>query len=110
MFQEIHQAESHRWQPGPYPGVELKLLRKDPVTGGITALRKFAAGVTVPAHVHPLANETAYVLAGEWEESGTVYGPGTCFFAPRGERHGPHHARTEVVSLTFFDGPLTVAN
>jgi quercetin dioxygenase-like cupin family protein len=72
-------------------------------------LRKFAAGVTVPAHAHPLANETAYVLGGEWEESGTTYGPGTCFFAPRGERHGPHVARTEVVSLTVFDGPLTVA-
>ena len=25
------------------------------------------------------------------------------------ERHGPHVARTEVVSLTVFDGPLTVA-
>jgi hypothetical protein len=24
-------------------------------------------------------------------------------------RHGPHIARTEVISLTTFDGPLTVA-
>jgi len=23
-------------------------------------------------------------------------------------RHGPHHAKTEVLSLTLFDGPLTV--
>jgi hypothetical protein len=27
-----------------------------------------------------------------------------------GERkHGPHITRTEVISLTIFDGPLTVA-
>lgn len=109
MFQEHQHADHLPWQPGPYAGVELKLLRKDPLTGGVTVLRKFAAGVTVPAHVHPLANETAYVLAGEWDEDGVVHGPGTCFFAPRGERHGPHHARTEVISLTIFDGPLTVA-
>ncbi len=109
MFQELQHTDHIPWQPGPYAGVELKLLRKDPLTGGVTVLRKFTAGVTVPAHVHPLANETAYVLAGEWEEDGVVHGPGTCFFAPRGERHGPHHARTEVISLTIFDGPLTVA-
>jgi len=108
MFQEISQASQAEWKPGPYPGVELKLLRRDPATGGVTVLRKFAAGITVPAHVHPLANETAYVLSGEWVEEGVTHGPGTCFFAPRGERHGPHNARTEVISLTIFDGPLTV--
>ena len=30
------------------------------------------------------------------------------FFAPKGMRHGPHNARTEVISLTSFDGPLAV--
>jgi hypothetical protein len=30
------------------------------------------------------------------------------FYALRSEAHGPHVARTEVVSLTVFDGPLTV--
>ena len=109
MFQYVALAEDKPWQPGPYPGVELKLLHRNPDTGGVAVLRKFAAGVTVPAHVHPLANETAYVLSGEWEEEGVTHSPGTCFFAPKGERHGPHVARTEVLSLTVFDGPLTVA-
>jgi len=97
------------WQPGPYAGVELKVLHRDEKTGGVVVLRKFHAGITVPAHVHPLANEHAYVLSGEWEESGVTYGPGAFFHAPKGERHGPHTARTEVLSLTIFDGPLTVA-
>ena len=109
MFQHVALAEDKPWQPGPYAGVELKLLHRNPATGGVTVLRKFAPGVTVPAHVHPLANETAYVLSGEWEEEGVTYGPGSCFFAPKGEGHGPHVARVEVVSLTIFDGPLTVA-
>ena len=108
MFQFISLASDKAWQPGPYAGVELKVLHKDEVTGGVTVLRKFAAGLTVPAHIHPQANEFAYIVSGEWEEAGVVYGPGTFFHAPKGEQHGPHVARTEVVSLTWFDGELTV--
>jgi quercetin dioxygenase-like cupin family protein len=109
MFQYIKLAEQVSWQPGPYPGVELKILHKNDATGGVTILRRFAGGATIPAHTHPLANEFAYVLSGEWEESGVTYKPGSFFFAPKGEKHGPHVARTEVISLTVFDGPLTVS-
>ena len=109
MFQYTAVAKDKAWQPGPYPGVELLVLQKNETTGRVTVLRKFHAGVTVPAHTHPLANESAYVLSGEWEESGAVYSTGAFFFAPKGVKHGPHHAKTEVISLTVFDGPLTVA-
>ena len=108
MFPYVALSEDMTWQPGPYPGVELLVLHKNPATGGVTVLRKFNAGVTVPAHVHPEANESAYILSGEWEESGVTYSAGTFFFAPKGARHGPHVATTEVISLTVFDGPLTV--
>ena len=110
MFQYTTVPGEKSWQPGPYAGVELMPLHKNEATGGVTVLRKFHAGVTVPAHIHPQANETVYILSGEWEESGTVYKAGTFFFAPKGQAHGPHVARTEVVSLTIFDGPLTVVN
>lgn len=109
MFPYTALAAEKPWQPGPYPGVEVLILHRHEATGGVTILRKFHAGVTIPAHIHPLANETAYVLAGEWEESGITHTAGTCFFAPRGILHGPHVAKTEVLSLTVFDGPLTVA-
>ena len=108
MFQYIAQAADKLWQPGPYDGVELKLLYKDEATGAVTVLRKFAAGAIIPAHTHPLANEWAYVLSGEWEESEKLYTQGTLFHACKGERHGPHKANTEVISLTHFDGPMTV--
>ena len=108
MFPYVTLSQNGSWQPGPYPGVELMILHKNEATGGVTVLRKFAAGMVIPAHTHPLANESAYILSGEWEESGVVYTAGAFFFAPRGVQHGPHIAKTEVISLTIFDGPLTV--
>jgi len=108
MFPYTALSQDKTWQPGPYAGVELLVLHKNEATGGVTVLRKFKAGVTVPAHIHPEANESVYVLSGEWEESGAVYGHGAFLFAPKGVAHGPHVARTEVISLTMFDGPLTV--
>lgn len=108
MFQYATLAREKKWQSGPYDGVELLVLHKNEETGGMTVLRKFKAGTTIPAHIHPQTNEFAYVLSGEWVEEGIVYTEGSFFFAPRGELHGPHFAKTEVVSLTTFDGPLTI--
>jgi quercetin dioxygenase-like cupin family protein len=108
MFSCMTLASEKQWQPGPYDGVELLVLHKNESTGGVTVLRKFRKGVVVPAHVHPQANEFVYVLSGQWDESGTTYEKGAFFFAPKGAPHGPHLARTEVISLTMFDGPLTV--
>ena len=105
-------ARSASTRRGPAGSRPLSRARQPPhkneTTGGVTILRKFRAGLTVPAHIHPLANEYCYVLSGEWEESGAVYTTGAFFFAPKGVKHGPHHAKTEVISLTVFDGPLTV--
>ena len=109
MFPYVALAKDKAWQPGPYEGVELMMLHKNESTGGVVVLRKFKAGCMIPAHTHPDANEWAYVLSGEWEESDKTYTAGTLFFAPEGVRHGPHIAKTEVISLTIFDGPLTVA-
>ena len=81
MFPYLAQAADLPWQPGPYPGVELKFLHRHEPAGGVVVLRRFAAGVTVPAHIHPDANEWAWVLSGEWRESDVGYGPGTLFFA-----------------------------
>ena len=74
--QYIALAKDRTFQPGPYAGVELLILHKNraPVAWSFSAI---SAGVTVPAHVHPLANEHVYVLSGEWEESGIVYGAGS---------------------------------
>jgi quercetin dioxygenase-like cupin family protein len=108
MFPYIALADDKSWEPGPYPGVELKILHRNETTGGVVVLRKFHANQAIPAHTHPMANEWAWILSGEWEEGAVTYRAGTLFHAPREVRHGPHFARTEVISLTVFDGPLTV--
>jgi len=110
MFSYVALSKDKQWQPGPYPGRELNALHKNRQTRRRTVLRKFHAGMTIPAHIHPEANESVYVLSGEWEEAGVTHTTGAFFFAPRGSTHGPHVARTEVVSLTIFDGPLTVVS
>ena len=98
----INESEKD-WQVGPYEGVELKILRKDEATGGVTVLRKFHAGVTVPAHIHPEANETAYVLSGEWEAREWAHSPGyfasvqaNCFHSRRAYLHAPAHAAAPI--------------
>ncbi len=48
------------------------ILHKHESTGGLVVLRKLKAGYTIPAHTRPKANERAYVLSGEWEESSTT--------------------------------------
>src|SRR2546427_13269146 len=110
MFPYVVLAKDKVWQAGPYPGVELMVLHRNEQTGGVAVLRKFHAGVTVPAHIHPEANEFVYVLSGEWEEAGVTHTTGTFFFATRGVAPGPHVARTEAVSLTVFDGPMPVGS
>lgn len=110
MFPCTLPAEDRNWQPGPYPGVELILLNKDETTGALTVLRKFKAGTRVPAHTHPQADESVYVLEGQWGEEDVFYGPGTFFFVPKGQKHGPHFAHEDVISLTIFSGPLTVVD
>ena len=37
-----------------------------------------------------------------------IYTIGALFFGPKGTRPDPRIARTEVISLTIFDGPLTL--
>ena len=39
VFQYLTQADTKPWQPGPYAGVELKILHKNEATGGLVVLR-----------------------------------------------------------------------
>lgn len=72
MFPYVALTKDKEWQPGPYAGVELMVLHKNEITGGVVVLRKFKAGATIPAHTHPDANEWAYILSGEYEESDVI--------------------------------------
>ena len=112
MFPYVTFSKDKTWQPGPYAGVELMVLHKNEATGGVTVLRKFKAGITVPAHIHPQASEFVYVLSGEWEESGVTYAVGTLFFAPVAatffaDTFFQDDPGTKIVKATGFTSPFS---
>jgi anti-sigma factor ChrR (cupin superfamily) len=60
----IVRASETGWVRTPFPGVEVKRLFVDPVTGMITTLLKAAAGSIYPAHQHG-GLEQVYVVDGD---------------------------------------------
>ncbi|TQV70545.1 DUF4437 domain-containing protein [Exilibacterium tricleocarpae] len=72
----------------PVPGLFIKLLYRNPVTGFYTRLIKAKPGW----REHPLAHhpvfEEAYCLDGEFDYNFGTMAPGQYFFRPAGVRHG----------------------
>lgn len=94
------------WTPLDFPGVFMKTLRQDSRTGGMTVMTRMQPGATIPAHRHTRADETVYVLEGDFVEDGVAYGPGSFFAGSAGTVHGPHRTAGGCVLLTTFSGPL----
>jgi anti-sigma factor ChrR (cupin superfamily) len=53
------------WRALETPGVAIKVLRVDKATGESTALLRFDAGASFPAHNHPRGEEI-FVIAGDF--------------------------------------------
>jgi anti-sigma factor ChrR (cupin superfamily) len=75
-----------------------------------TACRRQAClpslGASISAHSHTRAEETVYVLEGDFVEDGVAYGAGSFFAGAAGIPHGPHRTVGGCVLLTTFSGPL----
>ncbi|HUI78550.1 MAG TPA: cupin domain-containing protein [Bryobacteraceae bacterium] len=52
------------WQKTPFPGIEIRRLFVDKVTGAVTSLLRVAAGAVYPAHRHG-GVEQVYVVDGD---------------------------------------------
>jgi len=92
--------------PLDFAGVSMKTLRSDEWTGGMTVMTRVAPGATIPAHSHTHADETVYVVDGDFIEDGTSYGPGSFFAGPAGTFHCPHRTSKGCVLLTTFSASL----
>jgi serralysin len=88
------------------PGVSLKVLYTDPVTGGEEVITHLDPGAVIPEHFHTYANESVYVLDGDFVENGVSYGPGTLLEGDAGTLHGPHTTVNGADVLTVFWGKL----
>jgi uncharacterized RmlC-like cupin family protein len=94
------------WTPLDMPGVSMKVLHKDGTTGAMAVLTRMDAGATIPAHFHTKADETVYVLAGDFVEDGVSHGPGSYFVGKAGVPHGPHQSVGGCTVLTHFSAEL----
>jgi quercetin dioxygenase-like cupin family protein len=94
------------WTPLQMRGVSMKVLHKDEATGAMAVLTRMNVGAMIPAHFHTRADETVYVLAGDFVEDGVSHGPGSYFVGKAGIPHGPHQMLGGCTVLTHFSAEL----
>jgi anti-sigma factor ChrR (cupin superfamily) len=108
MYQDSIHANEIGWQPARFPGVSLKILHGNPELGASVVLRKLEPNALIPKHYHAEAQETVYVLEGDFIEDEKPHGAGHVFFAKEGFPHGPHTTTKGCIVLTVFSDKLDV--
>ena len=106
MYDQKRHAPSIEWSPLDFSGVSMKPLWADPRTGGQTVMTRMEPGAEIPAHSHTAADETVFVVEGDFVEDGISYGPGSFFVGSVGTSHGPHRTHGGCVLLTTFSSTL----
>lgn len=106
MYSTIIDTTNLPWSPLDFPGVFMRVIHKDSQSGGMTVMTRLEPGATIPAHLHNKADETVFVVSGDFIEDETEHGPGSFFAAPAGVQHGPHRSRSGCMVITTFSAPL----
>lgn len=101
----VHERDVE-WAPLEMPGAFIRVLHKDEATGAMAVLTRMQPGARIPAHFHTLADETVYVLDGDFVEDGVSHGPGAYFVGKAGVPHGPHETVDGCTVLTHFSAEL----
>ncbi|MGN6573621.1 MAG: cupin domain-containing protein [Pseudolabrys sp.] len=105
MYQTIIDASTVHEQALDIDGVSIRVLHRSD-TGAMAVVTQMRAGATIPAHWHSKADETVYVLSGDFIEDGVAYGPGAYFVGAARTVHGPHTTKTGCTLLTHFSAEL----
>lgn len=90
--------EAIDWKPYPIPGVRYRALNVDTVKREVLMIVRAEPGVTYPTHRHS-ALEEMFMLEGELDFGGTVYGPGDYIRAECGSTHEESETRTGCMFL-----------
>jgi anti-sigma factor ChrR (cupin superfamily) len=106
MYQLKRPAEDTNWTALDFPGVSMKPLHTEESTGATTVLTRLAPGAIIPRHRHTSADETVYVIEGDFIEDDQSFGPGSFFAGKAGTDHGPHRSTRGCVVLTRFSAPI----
>src|SRR6266496_1312496 len=106
MYELKRPADEADWTALDVPGVAIKILHTDAATGASTVLTRIGPGAIIPQHRHTKADETVYVIEGDFVEDGQSYGPGSFFAGSAGTNHGPHSSTGGCIVLTRFSAAL----
>ncbi len=90
MYEIKRTGDEGDWTALDLPGVEIKVLHTDQSSGATTVLTRLQSGATIPRHRHSSADETVYVIEGDFIEDKRSFGPGSFFAGKAGTDHGPH--------------------
>jgi hypothetical protein len=95
------------WVPGPDPGLKIKLLWRDELTGAYTRLINADPGWTEKRREHHDCVEEVYMISGDMTMGalGTMTAGGY-IWRPPGIQHGPMHTRAGGLMFIRTDGPL----
>jgi anti-sigma factor ChrR (cupin superfamily) len=83
----ITRNDEGEWRP-LLPGIRIKTLHHDPVTGSQTTLWRVQPGAKVPAHRHS-QDEECLLIEGSIVQDGIEYVAGDYLLAQAGSRHTP---------------------
>ena len=106
MYQIQVRESDFGWTSLEVPGVQMKVLHKDESSGAMTVMTRMEAGAIIPAHWHTHADETVFVLDGDFLEDGVRYEPGAFFLGKARTTHGPHSSMNGCTVLTHFSADL----
>ena len=106
MYQHTSIVAEIAPQPLEFSGVSIRPLWSDAKTGALTVVTEMQPGAVIPRHSHTHADETVFVLEGDFIEDGVSHGPGTYFVGAKGTLHGPHETKGGCKVLTHFSATL----
>jgi len=105
MYQTIVNSADVNPAALEFTGVSIQILHADR-SGAMTVVTRMEPGSVIPEHWHTNADETVYVLAGDFIEAGVAHGPGTLLVGSARTSHGPHSTKGGCSVLTRFSATL----
>ncbi|MCL5117009.1 MAG: cupin domain-containing protein [Firmicutes bacterium] len=95
------------WQPKSLKGLSEIRLWTNEDTGATISLVKFAKGSGIPQPHKHASNQFMFCLSGEYmyTATNTVLKPGSFYWNPQGNVHGPTIANEDSVLVEIYDGP-----
>jgi anti-sigma factor ChrR (cupin superfamily) len=97
-YQEMEWEEARGYPAGTL----MKVLRRDEKGEPLTVLLKIGEGFEMEGHSH-MGTEQHFVLEGEYESEGRVFGVESYRLIPKRASHGPFRSEKGAVILVLWD-------